>query len=58
MPTQLFLLFRFIFILNNLHLSMCGYEHFFQDRVSLCCPTTHTVDQVGLDLRDWPAFAS
>jgi hypothetical protein len=31
------------------------------NRVSLCspgCPGTHSVDQVGLELRDWPASAS
>ena len=34
---------------------------FFQDRVSLCspgCPETHSVDQVGLKLRNPPASAS
>jgi hypothetical protein len=34
---------------------------FFQDRVSLCtagCPGTHSVDHVGLKLRDLPASAS
>jgi hypothetical protein len=33
----------------------------FQDRVSLCspgCPGTHSVDQVGLELRNLPASAS
>jgi hypothetical protein len=33
----------------------------FQDRVSLYslgCPGTHSVDQVGLELRNLPAFAS
>jgi hypothetical protein len=33
----------------------------FQDRVSLCspgCPGTHSVDQVGLELRNPPASAS
>jgi hypothetical protein len=33
----------------------------FQDRVSLCspgCPGTHSVDQVGLELRNVPASAS
>jgi hypothetical protein len=34
---------------------------FFRDRVSLCspgCPGTHSVDQVGLELRNPPASAS
>ena len=34
---------------------------FFRDRVSLCspgCSGTHSVDQVGLELRDLPASAS
>jgi hypothetical protein len=36
---------------------LCLWVHFgfFQDRVSLCspgCPETHSVDQVGLKLRD------
>jgi hypothetical protein len=34
---------------------------FFLDRVSLCspgCPGTHSVDQVGLELRNLPASAS
>jgi hypothetical protein len=33
---------------------------FFRDRVSLCspgCPGTHSVDQVGLELRNSPASA-
>jgi hypothetical protein len=33
----------------------------FRDRVSLCspgCPATHSVDQVGLELRNPPASAS
>ena len=33
----------------------------FRDRVSLCspgCPGTHSVDQVGLELRNLPAFAA
>jgi hypothetical protein len=33
----------------------------FRDRVSLCspgCPGTHSVDQVGLELRNLPASAS
>ena len=33
----------------------------FGDRVSLCspgCPGTHSVDQAGLELRNWPASAS
>jgi hypothetical protein len=34
---------------------------FFRDRVSLCSPGclgTHSVDQAGLELRNWPASAS
>jgi hypothetical protein len=34
---------------------------FFRDRVSLCspgCPGTHSIDQVGLELRNPPASAS
>jgi hypothetical protein len=30
----------------------------FQDRVSLCSPGTHSVDQAGLELRNPPASAS
>jgi hypothetical protein len=38
-----------------------GWGWWFQDRVSLCspgCPGTHSVDQVGLQLRNPPASAS
>jgi hypothetical protein len=31
---------------------------FFRDRVSPCCPGTHSVDQAGLELRNPPASAS
>ena len=30
----------------------------FWERISLCCPGTHSVDQIGLKLRDLLAFAS
>jgi hypothetical protein len=46
-----FLFFLFLFVL------FC----FFQDRVSLCSPGypgTHSVDQVGLKLRNLPASTS
>jgi hypothetical protein len=38
-----------------------SFFFFFRDRVSLCspgCPGTHSVDQVGLELRNPPASAS
>jgi hypothetical protein len=38
----------------------CLFVHlvFFRDRVSLCSPGTHSVDQAGLELRNLPASAS
>lgn len=30
------------------------YYYYFLDRVSLCIPGTHNIDQVGLELRDLP----
>jgi hypothetical protein len=41
--------------------SVCLFVFVFQDRVSLCspgCPGTQFVDQVSLELRNPPAFAS
>jgi hypothetical protein len=40
---------------------MNDFVFVFRDRVSLCspgCPGTHSVDKVGLELRDQPASAS
>jgi hypothetical protein len=42
-------------------LFVCFVLFCFRDRVSLCspgCPGTHSVDQVGLELRNPPASAS
>ena len=41
----------------NANIFVC-FAFVFQDWVSLGCPGTHSVDQIGCELRDRPASAS
>jgi hypothetical protein len=54
-----FLFFSFLFF-SFLFFSFLSFFFIFQDRVSLYnpgCPGTHSVDQIGLELRNPPASA-